>query len=106
MRDKCVCTYCGWDGKVWPNYLYLSVDHLLPKEHPKYCGASKSYTDDYMVTACIFCNNALQWSLKDLKGLDVDGKTPSQLVEIRRKLANESRERIRKTWKTYFEPSP
>ena len=23
-RDRFVCVYCGLDGKVWPNWLYLT----------------------------------------------------------------------------------
>lgn len=48
-RDNFVCTYCGWDCKIWPNWLYLSWDHLLPIGHPH------RYDSEYIVAACIFC---------------------------------------------------
>ena len=68
-RDNLICTYCGWDGKKWPNWLYLSWDHLLPPGHPE-----RDETE-YIVTACIFCN-----VLHNRIAFDVEGNTPAQLV--------------------------
>ena len=47
--DNFVCTYCGLDGEVWPNWLYFPWDHLLPpghlnRDHP-----------ECTVAACVFC---------------------------------------------------
>jgi hypothetical protein len=72
-RDDFTCRYFGWDGKVWPNWLYLSWDHLLPVGHPG--------RDDpaFIVAACRFCNeasNRTKW--------DVEGKSPEELVAQKR----------------------
>ena len=72
-RDGFTCRYCGLDGTIWPNWLYLSWDHLLPKGHPQ--------RDDprFIVAACFFCNVACNRTV-----WDVDGTTPDQLVEQKR----------------------
>lgn len=59
-RDGFRCVYCGLDGTVWPNWLYLSWDHLLPKGHPD--------RDDerYIVTACRICNEFHNRTLFDV----------------------------------------
>jgi len=52
-RDGFRCRYCGLDGSVsFTNWLCVCRDHLLPKGHPN------RDDPDYMVTACLFCNNA------------------------------------------------
>lgn len=51
-RDDFTCRYCGWDGKVWPNRLYLSWDHLLPVGHPERDEPA------FIGAACRFCNEA------------------------------------------------
>jgi 5-methylcytosine-specific restriction endonuclease McrA len=33
-RDNFTCRYCGLDGRIWPNWLYLSWDHLVPISDP------------------------------------------------------------------------
>lgn len=74
------CQYCGLDGSTWPNWLALSVDHLLPKGH------RLRDDEDYIVTACMFCNTADNQYFRraDQRGLKFDGMTPQELVEQRR----------------------
>ena len=86
-RDGFVCAYCGLDGKIWPNWLYLSREHLLPKGHPS--------RDDpeYIVTACVFCNE-----LHNKTVFDVHGKDRSALVEQKRPLVLERRSIYKAFW--------
>ena len=86
-RDGFVCVYCGLDGKCWPNWLYLSVDHLLP---PRYPGRDNP---DYIVTACIFCN-----TLHNRTDFDVAGKTPKELVEQKKGPVLERRNEYKQFW--------
>jgi 5-methylcytosine-specific restriction endonuclease McrA len=69
-RDRFTCRYCGLDGAQWPNWLYLSWDHLLPVGHPQ------RDDPDFIVAACRFCNEAY-----NRKIYSVEGKTPAELVE-------------------------
>lgn len=88
-RDNFVCRYCGWDGKIWPNWLYLSWDHLFPKGHPK-----KRDDPDYIVAACRFCNeacNRTEWN--------VERKTPEELVEQKKPDVLAKREEYHCFWK-------
>ena len=69
-RDGFQCRYCGLDGTQWPNWLYLSWDHLLPIGHPQ------RYNPDFIVAACRFCNEA-----HNRTAFPVEGKSPQELVE-------------------------
>lgn len=70
QRDGFKCRYCGLDGSQWPNWLYLSWDHLLPIGHPQ------RDNPDFIVAACRFCNEAYNRTI-----FPVEGKTPEELVE-------------------------
>ena len=79
-RDGFVCAYCGLDGKAWPNWLYLSWDHLLPPGHPN------RDKPQFIVTACRFCNEVHNRTV-----FDVDGKTPAELVAQKKPLVLQRR---------------
>lgn len=86
-RDGFICRYCGLDGKQWPNWLYLSWDHLLP------VGDSRRNDLDYIVAACRFCNeccNRTVW--------DVAGKSPEQLVAQKRPFVLAVRDQYHQFW--------
>ena len=73
-RDSFACRYCSFDGsESFANWLLLSRDHLLPIGHPD------RDDDRYIVAACRFCNEAHNRTV-----FDVDGKTPAEIVEIKR----------------------
>ncbi len=86
-RDAFVCVYCGWDGKVWPNWLYLSQDHLLPNGHPR------RDDPDYIVTACLFCNTLHNRTIFDAKG-----KTPAELIQQKKLLVLQRRQEYQAFW--------
>jgi 5-methylcytosine-specific restriction endonuclease McrA len=79
-RDGFKCRYCGLDGTQWPNWLYLSWDHLLPKGHPE------RDNTDFIVAACRFCNE-----VHNRTDFPVEGKTPEELVEQKKRLILEKR---------------
>jgi len=86
-RDAFRCRYCGWDGSQWPNWLYLSWDHLLPKGHPQ--------RDDerYIVCACRFCNECCNRTK-----FQVDGRAPEEIVEAKRAAINKVRNDYFQFW--------
>jgi hypothetical protein len=86
-RDGFRCVYCGWDGSVWPNWLFLCQDHLRPVGHPQRNDPA------YIVTACQFCNYACnrQW---------FEGDSPEQVVERRREAVLVVREAYREFWQS------
>jgi len=92
-RDNFVCVYCDLDGKVWPYYLYLSEDHLLPKDHP----LRNDFA--YITTACVFCNG-----LANREQYDVEGKTPDQLIEQKRAVVLQARQKYYDFWKHNVQP--
>jgi len=92
-RDQFTCRYCGLDGTVWPNRLYFSWDHLLPKGHPQ--------RDDpaFIVAACTFCNGASNRTV-----WETAGKTPDELVEQKKPSVLAVRERYREFWEREVAP--
>ena len=50
-RDHFTCVYCGFDGRLFDNWMQLSVDHVRPKKS----GGSDAL--DNLVTACKACNS-------------------------------------------------
>ena len=92
-RDNFVCRYCGWDGKVWPNWLYLSWAFLLPIGHPH------RNDSEYIVAACIFCI-----VLQNRTAIDVEGKTPAQLVAQQKPQVLERRKQYKEFWQQNVRP--
>lgn len=91
-RDGFRCVYCGWDGRRWPNWLYLSWDHLVPKGHP--------LRDDerYIVTACRICNEFHNRTV-----FDVEGLAPEELVELKRTAIMDRRSDYEAFWRQHVE---
>jgi len=86
-RDGSRCRYCGLDGTQWPNWLYLSWDHLLPVGHPN------RNNPDFIVAACRFCNEACNRTV-----WDVANKTPDQLVAQKKPHVLAKRAEYRSFW--------
>ena len=86
-RDGFICVYCGWDGTRWPNWLFLSWDHLLPKDHPQ------REQEEFIVTACRFCNG-----VHNKTKFDVEGKPPDEIVAIKRQKVSERTAEYREFW--------
>ncbi len=98
QRDDFTCRYCGVDGKAcFDTWLTLTVDHLLPKGHPK------RECRDFKVTACHFCNTAdnRYFDYAEERGLEFDGKTPDELVKQRKPYVERVREDRRKFWEKH-----
>ncbi len=91
-RDNFTCRYCGVDGRTsFDVWLTLSVDHLLPKGHPL------RDEEEFMVTACKFCNTADNHYFTKY-GFSFDGMTPDELVERRRKYVHAVRQQYCAFW--------
>jgi hypothetical protein len=52
VRSRFRCVYCGYDGRSFPTWLQLAVDHVMPQQQG---GAD---ADENKVTVCQFCNAA------------------------------------------------
>ena len=50
-RCDFTCVYCGFDGRVFENWMQLSIDHVLPRNS----GGGNSETNK--VVACRSCNS-------------------------------------------------
>ncbi len=95
QRDHFRCRYCKLDGtKSFEGWLSLSLDHLLPH------GDLKRENPEYIVTACIFCNNAdnRYFDQADTRGLRFENKSPDELVEQRRPYVDRTRSGYKEFW--------
>jgi 5-methylcytosine-specific restriction endonuclease McrA len=95
QRDNFKCRYCGADGtKSFDTWLTLSSDHLLPKGHPN------RDNEDYIVTACNFCNTADNRYFDQVvkRGLNLDGLTPDELVTQRWQYVQATRHQYKEFW--------
>jgi hypothetical protein len=95
QRDDFKCQYCGIDGtQSFDTWLTLTSDHLLPKGHPD------RDNFDYIVTACSFCNTAdnRYFDFAKERGLEFDGKTPTELVDQRKLFVLAVRQKYRDFW--------
>jgi len=54
VHEKCdfKCVYCGYDGRAFPNWFQLTVDHVVPRSDPRFTDAAEN-----KVTACHACNS-------------------------------------------------
>ena len=86
-RDGYICVYCCWDGRLWPNWLYLSRDHLLPKGHPQ------REQEEFVVTACRFCNE-----VHNRTTFEVEGKSPDEIISVKRQAVLERRAEYKDFW--------
>jgi hypothetical protein len=86
-RDFWTCQYCGLDGKVWPKWLFLSIDHLLPVGH------ANPANPDFIVTACVSCNGFANRTI-----YDTEGKAPQQLLEQKRPVVQGRRDEFHQFW--------
>ena len=96
-RDGFKCRYCGLDGSAsFDNWIRLSLDHLLPKDHPE------RNNPQFMVTACMFCNTADNWYFQHStkRGLKFDGMTPEQLIEQRKPYVLKVRQDYNEFWRS------
>ena len=50
-RDNYTCVYCGFDGRLFDNWMQLSWDHLLPTSQ-----GGKDELEN-LATACLSCNS-------------------------------------------------
>lgn len=100
-RDGFKCRYCGMDGTgSFDDWLRLSWDHLLPKDH------EKRDDHDFIVTACMFCNTADNQYFRhaEKRGLRFDGMTPDELVEQRKPYVMKTRQSYREFWDEFVQP--
>lgn len=100
-RDGFTCQFCGLDCSTWPLWLWLSVDHLLPKGHPR------REEPSFKVTACMFCNTADNRYLEksNRTGTDWDSLNPEMLVERRRASVEKTRASYKHFWEQHVNPA-
>ena len=83
LRDGFRCVYCGYDGRDFPNWLQLTVDHVVPSHQ----GGSGDETN--LVAVCHACNSITS------RMRFADGMVVEEIIEDKK---NRVRERRREFW--------
>ncbi len=84
LRSNFTCAYCGYDGRPFPNWLQLTVDHIVPIS----CGGTDAAENK--VTACQACNSITS------RMVFQPGTTPEEALA-------QKRARIRERQSDFFE---
>ena len=91
-RDKFICTYCGEDHSSFLMWRFLTVDHLLPKGHPK------RNDPEWQVTACSFCNTA-----KNREKYHINENTnPMDIINMKKTKIKETTDEYFKFWEENY----
>lgn len=80
LRDGFTCKYCGFDGRSFPNWLQLTVDHVLPKNS----GGSDDKSNK--ITACRACNSITS-RMKFPKGTSTEEAKKHKISRVRERQA-------------------
>lgn len=84
-RDCYICQYCNLDGRLFENWLLLTIDHIIPR-------AQKGSNDpNNLVTACTVCNT-------------LENRAKIESFEQKKKLILAKREEYRKWWEQNIKP--
>jgi len=86
------CQYCGYDGRDFPNWLQLTIDHIIPRSH--------GGTDDAenKITVCQACNSITS-------RMKFSGQlTREEIIELKKNRVRERQSEYYKFWETHVKP--
>jgi 5-methylcytosine-specific restriction endonuclease McrA len=83
VRCNFTCQYCGYDGRAFPNWFQLTVDHIIPRSQ------NGPDIEQNKVTVCQACNSITSRMKFD------PGLTMEQVLEAKR-------DRVRDRMADYF----
>lgn len=86
-RDNFRCTYCGFDGRSFDNWMQLTIDHIIPQAQ------EVNDNDDNLTTACHSCN-----SLTSKLPENVTKKSKDEIIKLKRTIVLKSRGELLKRW--------
>ncbi len=86
------CQYCGYDGRAFPFWFQLTVDHILPKSHK-----GKDHADN-KITVCHACNSITS-RMKFRSGTTVE-----RIIEMKRARVKERQAEYFKFWRSNVAP--
>lgn len=92
MKYNFTCQYCGCDGRSFPNWFQLTVDHIIPQ--------NSGGTDEpgNLITACHACN-AITSRMKFDKGASRE-----EVLAVKRKRVRERQTEYFQFWKENVAP--
>ncbi len=91
-KHNFTCHYCGYDGRSFPNWLQLTIDHIVPVRQ----GGTDD--DDNKVTTCQACNSITS-RMEFPKGM-----SKQEIVSQKKQRVQERQSKYFEFWRTYVAP--
>lgn len=92
VRYHFTCQYCGYDGRSFPNWFQLTVDHIRPK---KQGGTDRK---DNVITVCQACNSITS------RMTFLETMSWEDIIAAKRQRVRERQTEYFEFWKTYVAP--
>lgn len=91
-KYKFTCQYCGYDGRPFPNWLQLTVDHIVPLRQ------GGPGDEDNKITVCHACNSIT--SRMTFSG----GKSKEEIIAKKKQRVQERQSDYLEFWKNEVAP--
>jgi 5-methylcytosine-specific restriction endonuclease McrA len=92
-KNNFICQYCGYDGRDFPNWLQLSVDHIVPYSQ------GGLHDSANLITVCHACN-----SITSRMNFP-KGTAKKEIIAAKKKRVKERQEEYFDFWKTHVKKS-
>ena len=86
------CQYCGYDGRSFPNWFQLTIDHIIPLSQ----GGQDA--EDNKITVCQACNSMT--SRMTFSG----EKSKEEIIAQKKQRVRERQSEYFRFWQTYVSP--
>lgn len=88
-KNNFICKYCGYNGRAFPNWLQLTVDHIVPYSQ----GGKHGVTN--LVTVCHACNSITS------RMSFPKGTSKKEIIEAKKERVKERQSEYFAFWKTH-----
>lgn len=92
VKYNFTCQYCGYDGRPFPNWFQLTIDHIVPRRQ------SGTEDKDNNITVCRACNSITS-RMKFPKGM-----SKQEIVAQKKQRVQERQSKYFEFWRTYVAP--
>jgi len=92
VKHNFTCQYCGYDGRSFPNWLQLAIDHIVP--------LSQGGTDepDNKITACQACNSITS------RMTFPEGMSREEIIAQKRQRVHDTQTEYFQFWRDFVAP--
>jgi 5-methylcytosine-specific restriction endonuclease McrA len=92
LKNNFTCQYCGYDGRSFPNWFQLSIDHIVPMSQ----GGEDN--ENNKITVCQACNSITS------RMTFPEGMPKDEIIAKKRKRVRDRREDYFEFWQNHVAP--